>query len=84
MFDERVEKIKNTLLMLAPDIFGKHPVMFAYLYGSYDIFGKHPVMFAYLYGSYVTGPKGVPFETLNLGILRGYGYEAPEYIESSC
>ncbi|MBW2075808.1 MAG: hypothetical protein JRI58_13875 [Deltaproteobacteria bacterium] len=62
-----MEKIKNTLLMLAP-----------------DIFGKHPVMFAYLYGSYVTGPKGVPFETLNLGILRGYGYEAPEYIESSC
>jgi len=42
MFDERVEKIKNTLLMLAPDIFGKHPVMFAYLYGSYVTGLVHP------------------------------------------
>jgi len=42
MFDKRVEKIKNSLLTLAPDIFGKPPVLFAYLYGSYATGLVHP------------------------------------------
>jgi predicted nucleotidyltransferase len=37
-----VEKIRSTLLMLAPDIFGKPPVLFAYLYGSYAVGSVHP------------------------------------------
>lgn len=35
MFDKQVEKIKRRLSKLAPDIFGKYPVAFAYVYGSY-------------------------------------------------
>ncbi|MBW1795892.1 MAG: nucleotidyltransferase domain-containing protein [Deltaproteobacteria bacterium] len=42
MFDNRIEKIKNSLLTLAPDIFGKSPVLFAYLYGSYATGLVHP------------------------------------------
>ena len=37
-----VEKIKNTLSTLALDIFGKPPVLFAYLYGSYATGLVHP------------------------------------------
>ena len=39
---ERVEKIKSSLLGLAPDIFGNFPVLFAYLYGSYATGLVHP------------------------------------------
>jgi predicted nucleotidyltransferase len=39
---ERVEKIKSFLLSLAPDIFGKCPVLFGYLYGSYATGLVHP------------------------------------------
>jgi len=42
MIDERIEKIHSNLLTLAPDIFGKHPVLFAYLYGSYATGLVHP------------------------------------------
>ncbi|MBW1717855.1 MAG: nucleotidyltransferase domain-containing protein [Deltaproteobacteria bacterium] len=39
---EGVEKIRGSLLKLAPDIFSKHPVLFAYLYGSYATGLVHP------------------------------------------
>jgi len=42
MIDERIEKIHSDLLTLAPDIFGNHPVLFAYLYGSYATGLVHP------------------------------------------
>lgn len=42
MFDQRVENIKISLSTLAPDIFGKSPVLFAYLYGSYATGLVHP------------------------------------------
>ncbi len=42
MIDVRIEKIQSDLLTLAPDIFGKHPVLFAYLYGSYATGLVHP------------------------------------------
>ena len=40
--DEQVEKIKSYLLTIVPDIFGKSPVLFAYLYGSYARGFVHP------------------------------------------
>ncbi|NVM21518.1 MAG: nucleotidyltransferase domain-containing protein [Desulfobacterales bacterium] len=42
MFDKRAEKIKSSLLKLAPDIFGNPSVLFAYLYGSYATGLVHP------------------------------------------
>jgi predicted nucleotidyltransferase len=39
---ERIEKIKNSLLAVAPDIFANSPVLFAYLYGSYATGLVHP------------------------------------------
>ncbi len=39
---ERAEKIRSSLLRLAPDIFGNSPVLFAYLYGSYATGLVHP------------------------------------------
>lgn len=42
MIDERIEKIHSDFLTLAPDIFGKHPILFAYLYGSYATGLVHP------------------------------------------
>jgi len=42
MFDKRVERIKISLLTLAPGIFGKPFVLFAYLYGSYATGLVHP------------------------------------------
>lgn len=42
MTDPHVEKIRNSLVTIAPDIFGKHPVLFAYLYGSYATGIVHP------------------------------------------
>ena len=42
MLDRRIEKIKSSLLKLAPDIFGERPVLFAYLYGSYATGSVHP------------------------------------------
>ena len=42
MTDTRVEKIKNSLFAIAPGIFSKHPVLFAYLYGSYATGVVHP------------------------------------------
>ena len=42
MSDTRVEKIKNSLFAIAPGIFSKHPVLFAYLYGSYATGVVHP------------------------------------------
>jgi len=35
MFEKRAQKIKNTLITHSLEIFRKHPVLFAYLYGSY-------------------------------------------------
>ena len=35
MKDTHVEKTKNSLFQIAPKIFQKHSVLFAYLYGSY-------------------------------------------------
>jgi len=35
MINNHIEKIKNSLFAIAPGIFSKHPVLFAYLYGSY-------------------------------------------------
>ncbi|MBW2239851.1 MAG: nucleotidyltransferase domain-containing protein [Deltaproteobacteria bacterium] len=42
MTDTRVEKIKNSLFAIASGIFSKHPVLFAYLYGSYATGVVHP------------------------------------------
>lgn len=42
MSDTRVEKIKNSLFAIAPGIFSNHPVLFAYLYGSYATGVVHP------------------------------------------
>jgi predicted nucleotidyltransferase len=42
MSDTHVEKIKNSLLGIAPDTFSRHPVLFAYLYGSYATGIVHP------------------------------------------
>jgi predicted nucleotidyltransferase len=42
MTDTRVKKIKNSLFAIAPGIFSKHPVLFAYLYGSYATGVVHP------------------------------------------
>jgi predicted nucleotidyltransferase len=42
MTDTRVEKIKKSLFAIAPGIFSKHPVLFAYLYGSYATGVVHP------------------------------------------
>lgn len=39
---ESVEKMKNSLLAVAPDIFANSPVLFAYLYGSYATGLVHP------------------------------------------
>jgi predicted nucleotidyltransferase len=39
---ERVEKITNSLLAVAPEIFGNSAVLFAYLYGSYATGLVHP------------------------------------------
>ncbi|MCD6139091.1 MAG: nucleotidyltransferase domain-containing protein [Deltaproteobacteria bacterium] len=38
----QVEKVKTSLLRLASDVFGKYPVLFAYLYGSYATGLVHP------------------------------------------
>ncbi len=35
MLNEQVEKINGRLMTIAPEIFGKLPILFAYLYGSY-------------------------------------------------
>jgi len=40
--DSHVEKIMNSLAAIAPDIFSRHPVLFAYLYGSYATGIVHP------------------------------------------
>jgi predicted nucleotidyltransferase len=42
MINYHIEKIINSLLAIAPDIFSKHPVLFAYLYGSYATGFVHP------------------------------------------
>ena len=38
----RVNKIRDSLFAIAPGIFSKHPVLFAYLYGSYATGVIHP------------------------------------------
>ena len=35
MIDSPVEKIRDSLIAITPKVFKKHPVLFAYLYGSY-------------------------------------------------
>ena len=42
MINNHIEKIKNSLFAIAPDIFCNHPVLFAYLYGSYATGNVHP------------------------------------------
>ena len=42
MIDREVEKIRNSLVAIAPTIFSRHPVLFAYLYGSYATGIVHP------------------------------------------
>ena len=42
MPDVRIENIKGYLLEVAPDIFSRHPILFAYLYGSYAAELMHP------------------------------------------
>lgn len=42
LFDEHVKKIRRSLLKLAPDLLGRHPVLFSYLYGSYATGLVHP------------------------------------------
>ncbi len=37
-----IEKIKTKLFAIAPEIFNKHPVLFAYLYGGYAKGIVHP------------------------------------------
>ena len=37
-----VEKVKNGLVSIAPDIFGRTPVLFSYLFGSYATDCVHP------------------------------------------
>ena len=40
--DSHVEEIRSTLLLVAPKIFDKHAVLFAYLFGSYAKGLVHP------------------------------------------
>ena len=40
--DSHVEKIRSTLLLVAPKIFDKHAVLFAYFFGSYARGSVHP------------------------------------------
>ena len=42
MPDEEVKRVKSSLMTVAPDIFGKPPILFAYLYGSYARGFVHP------------------------------------------
>ncbi len=42
MPDVRIENIRDYLLEVAPDIFSRHPILFAYLYGSYATELTHP------------------------------------------
>lgn len=42
MTNNHIEKIINSLFAIAPDIFHSHPVLFAYLYGSYSTGNVHP------------------------------------------
>ena len=42
MTDKHTEKIRNSLLSIAPNLFNRHPVLFAYLYGSYATGIVHP------------------------------------------
>ena len=42
MIDAHVEKVRNSLIAIAPEIFSKLPVLFAYLYGSYATGIVHP------------------------------------------
>jgi len=42
MENVRVNKIRDSLSAIAPGIFSKHPVLFAYLYGSYATGIVHP------------------------------------------
>ena len=38
----RANKIRDSLSVISPDVFRKHPVLFAYLYGSYATGVVHP------------------------------------------
>ena len=38
----RIENIRDYLLEVVPDIFSRHPILFAYLYGSYATGLIHP------------------------------------------
>ena len=38
----RIENIREYLLEVAPGIFSRHPILFAYLYGSYAVGLIHP------------------------------------------
>lgn len=40
--DDRLEKIRSSLLKIAPGVFAKKPVLFAYLYGGYASGVIHP------------------------------------------
>ncbi len=42
MPDVRIENIRDYLLEVAPDIFSRHQILFAYLYGSYATELMHP------------------------------------------
>ena len=42
MENVRVNKIRDSLSAIVPGIFSKHPVLFAYLYGSYATGVVHP------------------------------------------
>ena len=42
MPDLRIKNIRDYLLEVAPDIFSRHPILFAYLYGSYATGIVHP------------------------------------------
>jgi predicted nucleotidyltransferase len=40
--DDRVKKMRASLLQIAPDVFMKGPILFAYLYGGYAAGVVHP------------------------------------------
>ena len=42
MTEEEVKKIKSSLVTVVPEIFSGHPILFAYLYGSYARGFVHP------------------------------------------
>lgn len=73
-----VPKIHSDLLTLGPDIFGKYPVLFAYLYGSYATGLVHPFSDLDI-GIYVTKISRRQYLDLELSL----SLEVDEKLESS-